>query len=128
MRKPYVRPMPGTWYLHTWAYRLFMIREVTSVFIAAYLVFLLVWLYRLGQGPEQFEAMLRATRSPLSVVLHVLALAAALYHSCTWFNLTPKVMPVRVGEERLPDLLVAVAMGYFPWIVLSGLLVWGALR
>ena len=114
--------------MRTAAYRRFMVRELTSVFIAGYLVFLLVWLRRLGDGPDAFAAMLRATRSLLSVVLHLLALAAAVYHSVTWFNLTPQVMPVRIGEERLPQSAVAIAMGYLPWLVLSGLIVWGVLR
>ena len=128
MRKPYVRPMPWTWFLRTAAYRRFMIRELTSVFIAAYLVFLLVWLHRLGEGPEAFGKMLQATRTPWSVVFHVVALAAAVYHSVTWFNLTPQVMPVRIGEERLSNTAVAIAMGYLPWLVLSGLIIWGVLR
>jgi fumarate reductase subunit C len=128
MRKPYVRPFPNTWYLRSGPYLRFMIREATSVFIAAYLVFLVIWLYRLGQGPQQFDAMMQALRSPLSIVLHAIVLSAALYHSITWFNLTPKVMPIRMGEECLPAPLVAIGMGYLPWIVLSGILVWGVLR
>lgn len=123
-----MRPFPGDWYLRNAAYRRFMVREMTSVFIAAYLVFLVIWLYRLGRGPQQFEAMMRALRSPLSIVLHAIVLAAALYHSITWFNLTPKVMPVRIGEDCVPGPLIAIGMGYLPWIVLSAIMVWGVLR
>ena len=128
MRGPYVRSVDRAWYLRTRTYRRFMVREATSVFIAAYLVFLLVWLRRLAQGPDQFEAMVRATRAPLSIAFHGLVLAAALYHSITWFNLTPQVMPVRLGEERLPRGLVAVGMGYLPWLVISIVIVRGMLR
>ena len=128
MRKPYIRPMPKTWFMQNTRYRLFMIRELTSVFISGYLVFLLVWLHRVSQGPQPFEAMVQATRSPLAIVLHLLAFAAALYHSVTWFNLTPQVMPVRIGEDCVPRPIVAVAMGYLPWLVLSGLIIWGVLR
>ena len=127
MRKPFVRPMPRTWYWQG-PYRAFLIRELTSVFIAGYLVFFIVWLFRLRRGPDAYQAILNATRSPLSVILHVLALAAALYHSVTWFNLTPQAMPVRRGEERLPGALVAVAMGYLPWLLVSALIVWVVTR
>jgi fumarate reductase subunit C len=128
MRKPYWREISPTWYLSNWPYRWFMVREMTSVFIGAYLVFLVVWLFRLAAGAQSFEQMLVAMRSPLSIVFHAIVLAAALYHSITWFNLTPKVMPVHIGEERLPAPLVAIGMGYLPWAVLSALVVWGVLR
>ena len=48
--KPYIQPKVKTWFMRTHAYRLFMIRELTAVFILGYLVFLLFWLYRLSQG------------------------------------------------------------------------------
>ena len=128
MSNPYVRPMPRTWYLRTQPFRMFMIRELTSFFLAGYLVFLLVILARLGEGPEQYAALRETLRSPLSLVGHGLAFCAALYHSITWFNLTPKAMAVRVGEERLPAPLVAIALGYLPWLVGSGLILWGVLR
>ena len=128
MRKPYWREISPTWYLSNWPYRWFMVREMTSVFIGAYLVFLVVWLFRLAAGAQSFEQMLVAMRRPLSIVFHAIVLAAALYHSITWFNLTPKVMPVHIGEERLPAPLVAIGMGYLPWVVLSALMVWGVLR
>lgn len=126
--KEYIRPMPATWWLKRKTYFLFMVRELTSLFIGGYLVFLLVWLYHLGQGPEQFQALLMNLRQPVSVALHLLALAAALYHSITWFNLTPTAMPLRIGEERLPSAAVAIAMGYLPWMVVSGLILWSVLR
>ncbi len=128
MTKLLIRPFPKDWFIRTRTYRRFMVRELTSVFMGGYLVFLLVWLYHLGQGPEQFQALLMNLRQPVSVALHVLALAAALYHSITWFNLTPTAMPLRLGEERLPNAVVAIAMGYAPWLLLSGLILWGVLR
>jgi fumarate reductase subunit C len=128
MRKPYLREISSTWYLKSAPYRWFMVREMTSVFIGAYLIFLVVLLFRLAAGAQSFERMLTTMQSPVSIVFHFIVLAAALYHSITWFNLTPKVMPVRLGEERLPDLLVAIGMGYLPWFVLSAILVWGVLR
>ena len=124
----YGTPLPSTWFLQRPGYRLFMLREMTSVFLAAYLVFLLVWLYRLGQGPEAFEAMIQAARHPLSIALHLIALAGALYHSITWFNLTPKIMPMYFGEDRVPDLWAAIFMGYLPWAVVTAGILWAVLR
>ncbi len=128
MTGPYVRPMSTTWYLKTAPYRRFMVREVTSFFMAGYLVFLLVVLARLDNGPEAYRALLGTLRSPLSVIGHGLVLLAALYHAITWFNLTPKAVVVRIGEERLPGAVVAIAAGYGPWIVVSAIILWGVLR
>jgi len=128
MSKPLKRPFPKDWYLRTGPYRLFMIRELTSVFIAAYLVFILVWTYRLGRGPEAYREFMQSLRHPVAVVFHSLALAGALWHSITWFNLTPAVTPVRIGESKLPDVAVAIVLGYVPWIVFSIGILWIVLR
>ena len=42
----------------------------------------------------------------------------ALYHSVTWFNLTPKAMVFWRGEERVSPTLIA-ASNYAAWIVVS---------
>ena len=122
--KPYVRPMIKTWFMSTLAYRLFMARELTAVFVAGYLVFLLFWLRSLGEGYESFDALLVKMRNPVSLAFHLFIFVPALYHSITWFNLTPKAMPVRLGEKRVPHVLVAIGGGYLPWVVVSGVLAW----
>ncbi len=115
---PYRRPMPRTWWLRHRVYFLFMVRELTSVFIAAYLVLFLLMLHRLAAGREAYEAYLRFLARPGMLAFHVVALAAALYHSVTWFNVTPMVMPLQVGEKRVPPMLI-VGVNYVAWIALS---------
>ena len=56
--------------------------------------------------------------SPGWLVFHVVALAFALYHSITWFNLTGVVQVVRVGERQVPPVLV-VAGALAAWGVVS---------
>ena len=51
---------------------------LTAVFVGAYLVFLLMMLRHLGQGAEAFVACLEALKSPWALVLHLVALVAAL--------------------------------------------------
>jgi fumarate reductase subunit C len=105
--KEYVRPMPATWWLQNWAYVKFMIRDVTSVFIAAYCVFLMVLLHRAGQGHDAFVALYEGLSSPVSVVLHAIAFVFAVIHSVTFFNLTPRVIVVFQGDEKVPERLIA---------------------
>jgi len=120
--KEYIRPMPATWWLQRWAYTKCMIRDVTSVFIAGYCVFLIVLLYRAGQGTEEFLRFYESLRSPLSLLLHGLAFVFAVIHSVTFCNLTPRVLVFFRGDERLPDGVVA-GLHYAAWIVASGVLI-----
>lgn len=124
---PYRRAMPPTWWLRNRAYFLFVVRELTSVPIAVYLIVLLVMLNRLAAGREAYEAYLRFLATPGMVAFHLLALAAALFHAVTWINITPKVLVVRVGENRVPPALVA-GVNYAAWIVVSILIAWIVVR
>src|SRR5262249_55309397 len=54
--KEYVRPMPSNWWLKKRNYTLFMVRELTAVFVAGYAIFLLVLIYRASQEPLAFFA------------------------------------------------------------------------
>ena len=120
---PYRRAVSNTWWLQRRSYLLFMIREITSVFAAGYCVFLLVLLYRLGQGPETYGTTLDLVKTPLGVLLQAIALIFVLYHTVTWFNLTPKIMVLRIKGERVSPLLIAGSI-YGGWIVVSLVLAW----
>ncbi len=115
---PYYRPMARTWWLSNRAYALFMLRDLTCVFIAAYLVFFLLMLRNVAMGREAYEAYLRFLATPGMIAFHVLALAAALFHTITWFNFTPMVMGIRFGEKRIPARII-VGVTYASWIAVS---------
>lgn len=118
-RKPLVRECPPTtWYFRQPRYLRYMSREITSIFIAAYCVLLVVGLQRLSQGPAAWEGFLLALRSPDSIVFHLLPLTAAFYHATTWFNATQKAMPIQIGEGFVPGNIISGAH-YAAWAVLS---------
>ena len=121
--KPYVRQYPNTWWLSRRPYFLFMVREFTSIFVAGYCVFLLYFMYKLWQGPDAYYGLIEALQSPLSITLHIIAFIFAVYHSVTWFKLTPKIMILRIGEEQIPSFLISGA-NFFAWVVVSAILVW----
>jgi fumarate reductase subunit C len=121
--KEYIRPVSANWWLRKRSYTLFMLRELTAVFVAGYALFLLVLLYRAHQGLLTFTAFALGLMSPLSIVLHVLALAMAVYHSITWFNLTPKAMVVWRGEEKVNPALIA-GVNYVVWVIVSVVVAW----
>ncbi len=119
----YHRQMSWTWWLKNPNYTRFMIREITSVFVALYLMSLLWFVARLPDGAAAMQAHFETLKSPAWVVFHVVALAFALYHTITWFNLTPKVMVVWRGEEKVPGWMLAGG-NYVAWIVVSGVIAW----
>ena len=100
-----------------------MIRELTSVFVAGYCVFLLILVYKLTQGAEAYGNLIAALKLPTSIVLHFITLPFVLYHTITWFNLTPKILVFYRGEEPLPQGLVAGTF-YAGWVVVSVILAW----
>jgi len=114
----YYPKMPLGWWLRRPNYIRFMIREVTSVFIAIFLVVLLVQIHQVAQGPEAYAAVVAKLRSPGWIVFHVVALAFAFYHTVTWFKLTGVVQVVRLGDRKVPPGLV-VAGAFVGWGVVS---------
>ena len=120
--KTYNRPVSGTWFLARKNYVLFMIREMTSVFVVIFAVEMLMVISHLHDA-QAFADCMAAMNSPLAKVWHLLVLVAACWHACTWWNLTPKAMPQFIGEKRVPDHLVAIGMGYGPWVVVTVLVV-----
>src|SRR6185503_11792770 len=78
--KTYVRPMDGWWRRNPYFVR-YMVREGSSVFLAAYAVILLIGLLRLSQGPAAWDAWRGVLGQPLSIVFHWLALLTVSYHA-----------------------------------------------
>jgi fumarate reductase subunit C len=129
-RRPYVRAMDGWWRKNPYFVE-YMIHEGTALFVAAYAVILLVGLFRLSQGEAAWNAWLMALRSPLSILAHLVLLAALLYHAWTWFKIMPRTLPpIRIDGKRVSPAaitgagLLASAIGSL--IVLG--LVWGLTR
>ena len=121
--REYVRPMPATWWLRRKTHVLFMVRELTCLAVGGYAVLLLV-LAASAQDRDSFHSVFLWLReSRLSIALHAVALPMVVYHSVTWFNLTPKVMVIWRGEERLNPLLIA-GSNYVAWLVVSTLIAW----
>jgi fumarate reductase subunit C len=106
------------WWIKRKPFVLFIVRELTSLFVAAYAVILLVKLNALRQGPQAWEALTETLSAPLSVALHIIILVFVLYHSITWFRLAPTAMVLRIGGRQIPGSVI-IAANFIAWIVLS---------
>ena len=127
--RTYRRPMTAWWKRNPW-YRSYMLRELTSVVIVAYALFLLCGLYHLAHGAEAWGRWQATLSSPLSILLHAFVFVVMVYHAWTWFAVMPKTMPfVRVGGRRVADAAIVragVAAGVAAFVVLAALAIWVA--
>jgi fumarate reductase subunit C len=118
-RMPYVREIPKfRWFFRQPRYLRYMARELSCLFIGAYALMMVWGSKQLADGPAAWGAFLERLQSPSSIAFHVLALGFALYHTITWFNLTPKALPVQIGEVFVPDWIITGAH-YAVWVLVS---------
>ena len=116
--KLYHRKMPATWWLTNQSYFLFMLRELSSVFIAVFLVVYLCQIYQVSQGPDAYSAFVQKLSSPGWIFFHLVALLFALYHSITWFQSSAVVLSLRIGERVIPRPMVTV-LHVVAWAIVS---------
>ncbi len=121
--KWYRRPVSVWWWLSSWRYMKFVLRELTSVPVAIFSLLTLWQVRSLANGPEAYARFETWMSSPLAVALNVLIFVAVLFHAQTWFHLAPKAMEVRLAGKRVPDLLIIVS-NYIGWGVVSAVVAW----
>ena len=115
------------WWLGQRQYLKFILRELSSVFVAYFVVMTLFQLSALKDGPDAYADFQRIMQSPVIIALSAIAFLFVLFHTITWFNLAPSAMPVRLGGKRVPAGLLA-APSYVMWIVISAIVCWLVLR
>jgi fumarate reductase subunit C len=115
---------PATWWLRRRGYVLYMVRELTAVPIAIWMVLFLVEVSRLRQGAGGYTPL----GGPLFVAAGVVCLAAALWHSFTFLNLAGLIMRIPAGDRNVPPrVIVGAAFTGFALLtaLVAGLLIWG---
>ena len=125
-RNPYVRPVSKTtWYMRNGRYRKYMLREVTCLLVGFYGFLAVFALAVLARGSEDvWNAFLASQQSGFWISFHAAALIYFLvYMTFDWFKLAPKAMPVRLGEKKLPDIVIVVAH-YVAWAIVTGIVFW----
>ena len=119
----YRRRMSVWWWLKDVAYTKFVLREMTSVFVAFFATLYLWQLRSVALGPEAYARSMARLKTPLFLILDIVALVFVLFHTISWFNLTPTAMVVRMKGKRVPDRIVA-GSNYVVWVILSGIVAW----
>jgi fumarate reductase subunit C len=119
----YRAPIPILWWLRRRSYFVFVLRELSCVFVAWSVVFLLLLIYSVSQGEDTYQRFLDRSANPWVVLLNLVALLFVVFHAITWFNLAPKAIVVRLRGRRVPPRLIAASQ-YVAWAVVSALLAW----
>ncbi|MGH9813330.1 MAG: fumarate reductase subunit C [Candidatus Acidiferrales bacterium] len=119
----YRRRVSVWWWLESWRYAKFVLRELTSLGVAFFALITLWQVAALSAGPSAYTFFQHWLGTPLSIALHAVALIAILYHAVTWFHLAPRAMVVRLGGKRLPDAAI-IAGNYAAWLAASALIAW----
>jgi len=105
-RRPYRQAQRPDWWRRNPAYRRYMLREATAVPLFLYTLLLLVGVFQFARGEAAFAGWLAVLASPPGLLLHALALIAALLHAWTWIELVPKILVLHTARGQVPPQLI----------------------
>ena len=106
------------WWLARWAYLKFILREISSVFVAWIVVLTMLQIRALTRGPTGYAAVQEWLVNPLVLALNVISFFFVVFHAVTWFNLAPHSIVIRIRGKRLPGLAITAA-NYAGWALVS---------
>lgn len=118
---PYHQPF--TWWLRSRGYVLYMLRELSALPVAIWWLLFLVEVSRLHGGASGYHPL-----EAWFVVVSVICLVAAVYHSYTFLSLAGLIMRIPLGERNVaPRTIVGAAFSGFVVLtaVVAALLIWG---
>ena len=121
--RAYRQPVARTWWARRWSYLQFMLREISCVFVAWSVVYLLLLVHAIGAGRDSYGRFLDFSANPVVVLLNVVTLIFLLLHAVTWFGLAPRAMVVHLRGRSVPAGAV-VAGHYVAWFVVSAVVAW----
>ena len=119
----YRRPISVWWWTRKRTYFLFVMRELSSLFIAWLVFYLLLFIRAVSRGEAAYADFLDRAASPWLVAVNLVAFGFVLLHTVTWFSLTPQAMVVSVRGRRVPAAAIIGAQ-YAGLAVVSAFVYW----
>lgn len=115
-RRPYIRELSRKgWWLSQPRYIRYMMREISALFIGTYVLVLIVGLFQFSRGEAAYTAFLSAAGGTVGLVFALTTMIFAIYHTYTWFQVTPKAMPLMFAGKRVAGSIIVAAH----WIVFA---------
>lgn len=121
--RAYRQPVARFWWAKRRSYLLFMLREISCVFVAWSVVYLLLLVHAIGAGRDSYVRFLDWSANPVVVSLNGITLIFLLLHAVTWFGSAPRAMVPHLRGRRVPARAV-LAGHYAAWLVVSAVIVW----
>jgi succinate dehydrogenase subunit C len=119
--------MSTYWWLKSGGYLVFILRELSSIFVAWFVVYLLLLIHAVSQGETSYQQFLSWSYRRSVFALNLVSLLFVMFHSITWFNLAPQAMAVHFRGKRIPGAWIA-ASNYLAWALVSALVAWMLLK
>ena len=115
------------WWLQRWEYLRFVLREISSVFVAWFVVLTLIQIYAASRGSAAYSEFLDFLKNPFVIAFNLISFLFVVYHSITWFNLSARAMSIRVGGKKVPGFLIS-GPNFVAWLIISAVIGWLLLR
>jgi fumarate reductase subunit C len=115
------------WWLGSWSYFTFVLREASCIFVAWFVVYLLLLVRAVLQGEANYQQFMSWSATPAILWLNVVSFLFLVYHAYTFFDAAPRAMVVHLGKTRVPASLIAGGH-YAAWVVASAVIFWVLLR
>jgi len=84
--RAYRQPVSRYWWAKRRSYLLFMLREISCVFVAWSVVYLLLLVHAISAGSDSYTRFLDWSANPLVVSVNAVAFIFLLLHTVTWLN------------------------------------------
>ena len=116
--RAYRQPVSRYWWAKRRSYLLFALREISCVFVAWSVVYLLLLVHATSAGQDSYARFLDWSANPLVVAVNAVSLIFLLLHAVTWFGLAPRAIVPHIRGRRVPARAV-LAGHYAAWLVVS---------
>ena len=111
------------WWLEKGSYFAFILRELSCIFVAWFVVYLLLLVRAVSQGDAAYQQLLAWSATPLLLVVNIVSLLSVAFHAVTFFAAAPQAMVVKLGPNTVPGSLV-LAGHYAGWVGVSAVVCW----
>ena len=108
------------WWLEKRSYFAFVLREGSCLFVAWFVVYLLLLIRRVLMGEAAYQEFLAWSARPSVLLLNIVSFLFLILHAVTFFDAAPRALVVHVGTRRVPERLIGLSH-YGAWLVASAL-------
>jgi succinate dehydrogenase subunit C len=111
------------WWVQKPSYFAFILRELSCLFVAWFVVYLLMLVRAINQGEVAYQDFIAGSAGTGMLLVNLVGFGFIVYHAITFFIAAPQALVVHVGRKRLSSGLVGGAH-YLGWIVVSAVVAW----